>query len=92
MNVRQVNGSLQSYFKLRTRNWSLSGIEEAEGGLQFYGYGEGLPIGPTPPRNFTEMSSLSVTYAFRLHVVWDNVNHLSSGGSTMLKTSLVSVS
>jgi hypothetical protein len=67
MNVRQVNGSLQSYFQTPYaellldpgKNWSW------KADYNFYGYGEGLPIGPTLPRNFHgNIVTLSVNYAF----------------------------
>ena len=67
MNVRQVNGSLQSYFQTPyaelafdlERKWTW------KADYNFYGYGEGLPIGPTLPRNFHgNVVTLSVTYAF----------------------------
>jgi hypothetical protein len=67
MNVRQVNGSLQSYFQTPyaellfdpEKKWSW------KADYNFYGYGEGLPIGPTLPRNFHgNIVTLSVHYAF----------------------------
>jgi hypothetical protein len=67
MNVRQVNGSLQSYFQTPYAQlvFDLEQKWAWKADYNFYGYGEGLPIGPTLPRNFHgNVVTLSVTYAF----------------------------
>jgi hypothetical protein len=67
MNVRQVNGSLESYFQTPYAElvFDLEPKWRWKADYNFYGYGEGLPIGPTLPRNFHgNVVTLSVTYAF----------------------------
>jgi hypothetical protein len=67
MNVRQVNGSLQSYFQTPYAElvFDLEKKWAWKADYNFYGYGEGLPIGPTLPRNFHgNVVTLSVNYAF----------------------------
>ena len=67
MNVRQVNGSLQSYFQspYGGLSWDLEPQWTWNAEYNFYGYGEGLPVGPTLPRNFHgNIVTLSVRYAF----------------------------
>ena len=67
MNVRQVNGSLQSYFQSPYAGvaWDLEQQWTWKADYNFYGYGEGLPIGPTLPRNFHgNIITLAVRYAF----------------------------
>jgi hypothetical protein len=67
MNIRQVNGSLQSYFQTPYAQlvFDLEQKWAWKADYNFYGYGEGLPIGPTLPRNFHgNVVTLSVTYAF----------------------------
>jgi hypothetical protein len=67
INVRQVPGSLQSQYQspyaglavLMAPNWTW------KGDYNYYGYGEGTPIGPTLPRSFRgNVYTLSVNYAF----------------------------
>ena len=67
MNIRQVNGSLQSQYQSPfanvivdiQKNWSW------KANYNYYGYGEGSPIGPTAPRSFRgNLYTLSVNYAF----------------------------
>jgi hypothetical protein len=67
VNVRQVNGSLQSNFQTPYAaidynimpNWTW----KAE--YTRYGYGEGSPVGPTLPRNFRgNVSTIAVHYTF----------------------------
>jgi hypothetical protein len=67
INIRQVNGSLQSQFQSPyanlvvdiAPNWSW------KADYNYYGYGEGSPIGPTLPRSFHgNVSTLGVHYAF----------------------------
>jgi hypothetical protein len=67
MNIRQVNGSLQSqyqspYARLAVdiaKNWAW------KADYNYYGYGEGSPIGPTAPRSFRgNVYTLAVNYAF----------------------------
>ncbi len=67
MNVRQVNGSLQSYYQTPYAEllFDLETKWKWKADYNFYGYGEGLPIGPTLPRNFHgNVITLSVNYAF----------------------------
>ena len=67
MNIRQVNGSLQSYFQSPYAGvaWDLEPKWTWKADYNFYGYGEGLPIGPTLPRNFhANIVTLAVRYAF----------------------------
>ena len=67
INVRQVNGSLQSYFQTPYAElvFDLEPQWKWKADYNFYGYGEGLPIGPTLPRNFHgNVVTLSVNYAF----------------------------
>ena len=67
INVRQVPGSLQSQFQSPYGsvavqiwpNWTW------KGDYNYYGYGEGTPIGPTLPRSFRgNVYTLSVNYSF----------------------------
>jgi hypothetical protein len=67
INIRQVNGSLQSLYQSPyahlaveiQKNW----FWKAD--YNYYGFGEGTPIGPTLPRNFRgNLYTLSVNYAF----------------------------
>jgi hypothetical protein len=67
INIRQVNGSLQSQFQSpyagvavdMAPNWTW------KGDYNYYGYGEGTPIGPTLPRSFRgNVYTLAVRYAF----------------------------
>jgi hypothetical protein len=67
MNIRQVNGSLQSYFQSPYAGvaWDLERQWTWKADYNYYGYGEGLPIGPTLPRNFHgNIVTLAVRYAF----------------------------
>ena len=67
LNVRQVPGSLQSQFQSPYAglyveimpNWTW------KADYNYYGYGEGTPIGPTLPRSFRgNVYTLGVNYAF----------------------------
>jgi hypothetical protein len=67
INVRQVNSTIQSQFQSPyanmivdiAPNWSW------RASYNFYDYGEGLPVGPTLPRNFhANVTTLAVHYAF----------------------------
>lgn len=67
INIRQVNGSLQSQFQSPyanlavdiAPNWSW------KADYNYYSYGEGTPIGPTLPRSFRgNVYTLGVHYAF----------------------------
>jgi hypothetical protein len=67
INIRQVNGSLQSQFQSPfatvavdiAPNW----VWKAD--YKHYGYGEGSLVGPTSPRNFRgNVSTIAVHYAF----------------------------
>ncbi len=67
MNIRQVNGSLQSYFQTPYVGlvFDLQPQWKWKANYDFYGYGEGLPSGPTLLRNFHgNVITLSVNYAF----------------------------
>ena len=67
MNIRQVNGSLQSYFQTPYAElvYDLESKWKWKADYNFYGYGEGLPVGPTLPRNFHgNVITLSVNYSF----------------------------
>ena len=67
MNIRQVNGSLQSYYQTPYTQlvFDLEPQWKWKADYAFYGYGEGLPIGPVPTRNFHgNVITLSVNYAF----------------------------
>ncbi|WP_433965311.1 outer membrane protein [Tunturiibacter gelidiferens] len=67
INVRQVPGSLQSQYQTPygrfaydfTPNWTWKGE------YNYYGYGEGSPVGPTLPRSFHgNVVTLAIRYAF----------------------------
>ncbi len=67
INIRQVPGSLQSQYQTPygridydfTPNWTW------KGDYNYYSYGEGTPIGPTPPRSFHANNfTLAIHYAF----------------------------
>jgi hypothetical protein len=67
INIRQVNGSLVSYFQSPYAgvSWDLERQWSWKAEYNLYGYGEGLPVGPTLPRNFHgNIVTLSVHYAF----------------------------
>ena len=67
MNIRQVNGSLQSEYQSPYANLAVE-IQKNwlwKADYNYYGYGEGTPIGSTLPRNFRgNLYTLSVNYAF----------------------------
>jgi len=67
INIRQASGTLQSQFQSPyvncvvdiAPNWSW------KADYNYYGYGEGLPVGPTLPRSFRgNIYTLAVHYAF----------------------------
>jgi len=67
INARQVDGSLQSIYQTPYFNvvYDLEKNFQWKGEYNYYGYGEGTPIGPTNPRNFRgNLYTLSVRYAF----------------------------
>jgi hypothetical protein len=67
INVRQVDGSIQSVYQTPYLNvaYDLEKNFQWKGEYNYYGYGEGIPIGPTSPRNFRgNLYTLSVRYAF----------------------------
>lgn len=67
INVRQVNGSLQSHFQSPYAAVDFDLMPEWTWKAEFthYGYGEGSPVGPTLPRNFRgNVSTIAVHYAF----------------------------
>jgi len=67
INIRQVNGSLQSRFQSPYANVALDLISNWtwKADYNYYSYGEESPIGPTLPRNFRgNVYTLAVEYAF----------------------------
>src|SRR5215469_1540556 len=67
LNVRQVPGSLQSYYQSPYAGVYLDIAPQWtwKADYNFYGYGEGLPFGSTVPRNFHgNIVTLAVRYAF----------------------------
>lgn len=67
INIRQVNGSLQSQFQTPYANVAFNLAPQWVWHLDYnyYGYGEGTPIGPTLPRSFRgNVYTLGVRYAF----------------------------
>jgi hypothetical protein len=67
INIRQVNGSLQSHFQSPYAAIDFDLMPEWTWKAEFthYGYGEGSPVGPTLPRNFRgNVSTIAVHYAF----------------------------
>lgn len=67
INARQVPGSLQSQYQSPYADVELKLLPEWswKANYNYYGYGEGTPIGPTAPRSFRgNVYTLSVRYAF----------------------------
>lgn len=67
INIRQVPGSLQSQYQMPYGNlaFDLAPNWTWKGDYNYYGYGEGTPIGPTLPRSFHgNVFTLAVRYAF----------------------------
>jgi hypothetical protein len=67
INIRQVSGSLQSQFQSPYANLAIDIAPNWswKADYNYYGYGEGSPIGPTLPRNFRgNIYTLAVHYAF----------------------------
>jgi hypothetical protein len=67
LNPRQVPGSLQSQFQSPYANvaWTLAPGWIWKADWNYYGYGEGTPIGPTLPRSFRgNVYTLSMHYEF----------------------------
>jgi len=67
INIRQVPGSLQSQFHTPYANLAIDIAPNWswKGDYNYYGYGEGGPIGPTSPRSFHgNVCTLAVNYAF----------------------------
>ncbi len=67
LNPRQVPGSLQSQFQTPYGNvaWTLEPGWLLRAEWNYYGYGEGTPIGPTAPRSFRgNVYTLGVHYEF----------------------------
>lgn len=67
INIRQVPGSLQSQYQTPYGNlaFDLAPNWTWKGDYNYYGYGEGTPIGPTLPRSFHgNVFTLAVRYAF----------------------------
>jgi len=67
INIRQVNGSLQSNFQSSYAAVDFDLMPEWTWKAEYthYGYGEGSPVGPTLPRNFRgNVSTIAVHYAF----------------------------
>lgn len=67
LNPRQVPGSLQSQYQtpFADVSFDLAPQWTWKGAWNYYGYGEGSPIGPVAPRSFRgNVYTLSVKYAF----------------------------
>ncbi|WP_158752112.1 hypothetical protein [Acidobacterium sp. S8] len=67
LNPRQVPGSLQSQYQTPYANiaWNFSSAWAWKADWNYYGYGEGTPIGPTLPRSFRgNVYTLSMHYEF----------------------------
>jgi hypothetical protein len=67
LNPRQVPGSLQSQFQTPYANvvWNYASDWALKAEWNYYGYGEGTPIGPTLPRSFRgNVYTLSMHYEF----------------------------
>ena len=67
INIRQVPGSLQSEYQspYGTVAMDLAPNWQWKADYNYYGYGEGTPIGPTAPRSFRgNVYTLGVHYAF----------------------------
>jgi hypothetical protein len=67
INVRQVDGSLQSVYQTpyATVAYDLENNWQWKANYDYYGYGEGSPVGPAAPRQFHgNVYTLSVRYAF----------------------------
>lgn len=67
INIRQVSGSLQSQFQSPYANLAVDIAPNWSwhANYNYYGYGEGSPIGPTRPRSFRgNVYTLAVHYAF----------------------------
>ena len=67
INIRQVNGSLQSQYQSPYGNVAVDIMPnwKWKANYNYYGYGEGSPIGPTSPRSFRgNVYTLAVNYAF----------------------------
>ena len=67
LNPRQVPGSLQSQYYTPYTNvlWTIKNGFGFRGEYNYYGYGEGAPVGPTLPRAFhTNLFTLGAHYEF----------------------------
>lgn len=67
LNPRQVPGSLQSQYQTPYGNmaWALERKWMLKAEWNYYGYGEGTPIGPTAPRSFRgNVYTLGIHYEF----------------------------
>jgi len=67
INPRQVPGSLQSQYQSPYANaaWTVHDGWALKGEWNYYGYGEGTPIGPTLPRSFRgNVYTVSMHYEF----------------------------
>jgi len=67
LNLLQVNGSLQSQYQTPYAKlaWALSPGWALKGDWNYYGYGEGSPVGPTSPRAFhANIYTLAMHYEF----------------------------
>jgi hypothetical protein len=67
INIRQVNSTIQSQFQSPYADLAVDIAPNWlwKANYNYYGYGEGLPIGPTLPRNFRgNVYTLAVQYAF----------------------------
>jgi hypothetical protein len=67
INIRQVNGSLQSQYQSPYASVAVDVMTnwQWKADYNYYGYGEGSPIGPTLPRSFRgNVYTFAVNYAF----------------------------
>lgn len=67
LNPRNVPGSLQSQFQSPYANlaWTIASGWTFKGDWNYYGYGEGSPVGPTSPRSFRgNVYTLGMHYEF----------------------------
>jgi hypothetical protein len=66
LNPRQAPGSLQSQYQTPYAKlaWTLYRGWVWKGDWNYYGYGEGTPVGPTSPRSHGNVYTLGVHHKF----------------------------